>query len=507
LQTNKNFSPLQFFKNIFSNGLLFLINTVISFWLTPYLKNKIGLEIYGLIPLITSATSYLGIITQSLNNSVARFLTIEIEKNDIEKANRVFNTAFWGTLALVLMASPFGIILIYFAPVVFDIPAGQEVNTQILLAGTILSFLIISINSNFTVAAFSRNRFDLGNIVDVLARLINVGVVVAVFALFTPSLIGVTIGALVGVFFTIGGDYYLWKKLLPKLHIHIEFFTRSLMRKILGTSIWLLISRVGALLFLSIEMIVANKVLSLEMAGMYGAILTAPANLRTMASIISGVWGPSFLAKYSRKDFSGLESSVKSSIKMIGLVMALPVGFLIGVSRPFLIAWLGPEFSGMSSVLIMMIAHLSINLSISPLFSIHLSLNKVRIPALVTLGLGILNVIMLFLFSRIYGAMGLAMAGAIALSAKNILFTPIYTAYILKKQWWLFYHDLIPNIIWTIIVALVSWMFVLIFPSNSILVILLAGMCISILYVIAGYAFWLNPAEKAVMLNIFKQKN
>ncbi len=506
MQINKNFSPLQFFKNIVSNGLLFLINTVISFWLTPYLKNRIGIEIYGLIPLITSATNYLGIITQSINNSVARFLTIEIEKNDIEKADRVFNTAFFCTLALVFLALPFGIILIHLAPIIFDIPVGQEVNTQILLAGTIISFLIISINSNFTVAAFSRNRFDLGNIVDLLARLINVAIIVFTFALFSPSLLGVSLGGLAAALFTIIGDYYLWKKLLPQLSIRIAFFTKSLLKQILGTSSWLLINRVGALLFLSIEMIVANKVLSLEMAGMYGAILTVPTNLRTMASIVSGVWGPSFLAKYSRRDFIGLEISAKSSIKIIGLVMALPVGFLIGVSRPFLTTWLGPEFSGMSNVLIMMIVHLSINLSVSPLFSIQLSLNKVKTPALVTLALGVLNIAMLYFFSRIYGVMGLAVAGAIALSVKNIIFTPTYSAYILNKPWWFFYHDLIPNTVLTTIVALISWIFVQILPSDSLLLVLLAGICISIIYGAVGYVFFLNPVEKAVILNILQKK-
>lgn len=505
-QTKKDFSPFQYLKNIFANGFVFVINTVISFWFTPYLKNTLGIEVFGLIPLATSVTSYLGIITQSINNSVSRYLTIELRKNDDEKANRVFNTAFAGILILVSIVIPIGIALIIFSPRLFDVPVDQERGVQLLFLGTVLAFIITAFDASFSVAAYSRNRFDLSNIVSLTARFGQIAVVVGLFSITKPSLFIVGLGIFTAAFLGISGDYYLWKRLLPQLHFNFSFFTKSLLRQLVGTSIWLLINRVGSLLFLNIELIIANKTLTLEMAGMYGALITVPSNLRVMGNVVGGIWGPTFLSKYSRKDFSGLDSTAKFSIKLIGLVMALPIGFLIGMAKPFLVAWLGVEFASMSWVMIAMIVHLPVNLSVTPLFSVQVSMNKVKVPALVTFLLGIVNVLSLIYLSKLWGPLGIAVGGGMVLTAKNLLFTPIYTARILGLKWWNYYAKMIPNVISMLLTAGFTYWVGTFFNITSMIHILIMGAGISVVYLVTTYFLGLNKDEKKVVLDLFQKK-
>ena len=85
MDKKNRFSVFQFIKNAFSNGLLFVINTIISFWFTPYLLQSLGSESYGNIPLITSLVGYFGIISLSINVSTNRYLMIEIEKPQFKK--------------------------------------------------------------------------------------------------------------------------------------------------------------------------------------------------------------------------------------------------------------------------------------------------------------------------------------------------------------------------------------------------------------------------------------
>ncbi len=56
----------QLFPNLFSNGMVLGLNILISLWFTPYLIHRLGVEIYGLLPLAFSLTAYLNIITISL---------------------------------------------------------------------------------------------------------------------------------------------------------------------------------------------------------------------------------------------------------------------------------------------------------------------------------------------------------------------------------------------------------------------------------------------------------
>lgn len=93
-------------KNVTSNIVYFVINIIIGLKLVPYFVDTLGLAAYGLIPLATSITSYVTLIIDSLNTSISRFLTIDLQRSDIARANQTFNTALFGTLAIVLILIP-----------------------------------------------------------------------------------------------------------------------------------------------------------------------------------------------------------------------------------------------------------------------------------------------------------------------------------------------------------------------------------------------------------------
>jgi membrane protein EpsK len=263
--------------------------------------------------------------------------------------------------------------------------------------------------------------------------------------------------------------------------------------------VWLLINRAGSLLFLNIEMIIANKTLTLEMAGMYAALVTVPANLRAMGTIVGGIWGPTFLSKYSRNDMAGIDRTAKFSMKLIGLAMALPIGFLIGAANPFLIAWLGPEFEAVTWVMIVMIAHLAVNLAVTPLFGVQVSLNKVKAPAQVTLVMGLMNVGLLLIFSRLWGPLGIALGGGIMMSAKNMLFTPIYTARALGLKWWNYFTVLIPTAAAMVLTAGITYFAAAYFQVTSMIHILFIGAGISAIYILAAYLIALNENERTMI--------
>ena len=59
-------------KNLIANILYFLINVAIGLYLVPYFISTLGVAAYGLIPLATSFTGYVGILVQSINTAVTR---------------------------------------------------------------------------------------------------------------------------------------------------------------------------------------------------------------------------------------------------------------------------------------------------------------------------------------------------------------------------------------------------------------------------------------------------
>jgi membrane protein EpsK len=504
---NRNkFGVLQFIKNVGTNVGLFIVNTIISFWFTPYLIRSLGSELYGFIPLVTSVVNYFGIITLSLNASTGRYLMIEVEKKNVEKSNIIFNTSLVSIITMIFAAIPLGALLVFYAADIFQVPIDNQRDIQYLMIGTILAFFLKTLRSGFSIATYTQNRFDLSNILAFLGRLGQIGIVISLFTIDHPHLIYAGMGIVVVSLISFLGDLSLSKKLLPNLKINLGMFSRDLFKEMVGTNFWMLINRFGYLLFMNIEMIVANRFLALSMAGMYGALLTIPNNLRTISHTVSGIWGPLILSKYSRDDLPGIDRVAKTSIKMIGLSTALPIGFFCGVSGEFLGLWLGVEFKVLSWVAVIMALNVLINTLTLPLFSIYISMNRVKTPAVVTCLTGIIYFAVSVVFTQWFGPLGLAAAGGVVLSFRNVFFVSIYSAILLKKKWWHYLINLILPVITSVVIGLASYGFIQVFTVENFFDLIVAGCMISVIYIIYAYFIGLSTDEKESILNtIFRR--
>src|SRR4051812_795311 len=66
--------------NIVANVLGFAVTTAVGIFLTPYLIRHLGVAAYGVIPLATTVSSYLTIVTLVVNAAVARFITVSLQR-------------------------------------------------------------------------------------------------------------------------------------------------------------------------------------------------------------------------------------------------------------------------------------------------------------------------------------------------------------------------------------------------------------------------------------------
>jgi membrane protein EpsK len=497
---SSKFSANQHLRNLISNGILVIINVLISLWYTPFLIRNLGSELFGFIPLADSVTYFLGILTLSLNISLGRYITIELEKGDIGRANQMFNTTLFCTLLIISFTFPIGIILVFLSPQIFNFPPGQDRNIQLLFLGTIAAFFLTSIQLTFSIATFTRNRFDLKNIISLVTRVGQVITVLVLFNLNTPDVVMIGIAALIAASLSVIGDFFLWKRLLPDLQLGKQFFSKNYLPELFKTGIWMLIYQSGFIIFLSVDMLVANKNLSLSLAGMYGALLIIPKNLRILANAVGGIWGPVTLSKFSKADFTGMDSVVRFSIKTIGLICAIPIGLLSGLSSPFLILWLGDSFNSMTWVLILMVLPLSVNLITSPFYNIQLTMNRIKLPAIMGLVLGASYYILANRLALSFGPIGITAAGALTLSLNNLIFSPIYTAVIMKRKWWHYMVRLLLITIAPCSIAFTSFIVNKIFPARSLIDLLLMGSVISLLYLAIIFYWVLSKKEKGLIV-------
>jgi membrane protein EpsK len=500
LQTSSPARTGRFATNLVANVGQLGLSMVVGAWYVPFLVSHLGPAVYGLIPLTSLMTSYMALITVGLESAVARSLALALGRDDRETANVIFNVSFWGNLALcILLLIPAGVALANVQHIL-RIPPGYETATRWLFGGTIIAFLLNQMKTPFGVSLFCRNRLDLQNVVTITETLTRVGLVVCLFSVFIPRIEFVGAAILGGTIVSLVGTVRLWRVLTPMLRLRWGQFDWAVLRNLCSTGWWVLVNHLGMMLYVNIDLLLANRLFGAEQSGRYGAVLQLPTLLKSISFAVGGIFTPTMFEIYARGDLKGLAQYLNRAIKFVGLVIALPIGLICGFSGPLLGLWLGPAFSNLGLLLFVMSVHLCINLALHPLYAVPLAANRVKVPGLVTLAVGLGNVGLALLLTGVlgWGLYGLAGAGAIMLSVRHLLFTPLYAAHILNQPYRTFYQHLLPIALAASVVVGTCWLIQRLWPVSNWLQLGASGLSVSILYATLVFCL-LSPEERLAL--------
>ncbi len=493
----------RFAVNVGANVIYMAVSALLMLWYVPYLVSHLGIAAYGMVPLANSLVVYATIVTDGLNVAINRFLTIDLQRREIDAANRTFNTAFFASVGFLLILTPLILVVVWFYPHLFHVPDGREVDARVIFCAVVATFYASVVGSNFDVSSLALQRFDLRNLARGITLFSRVGGVVLLFVLFAPRLWHVGAGFAVSALVGIVASWLVWRRLTPELAIRRHAFDRSRLRSLLGMSGWSVLNRLGTFLFLSVDLIIINLYLGATNTGQYGALIFFPELLRNLIDTVSSVLNPTLVGLYAINDWEGLRQLAMRSVRLLGVGLALPVGLLCGLAAPFLTLWLGDDFRSLAPLLILMVAHMSITLATLPLSYVLTSYNRVKIQGLMTLALGVANVglSIWFVAGLKMGLIGVALATTITFTARNFLFLSSYSAHVMEQHWWTFYPMLTIGFVNMVLVALISALFayvgrVYLFGVESWLMLALVALLVSLLDGILAPRLFLGTAER-----------
>ncbi|VVB62877.1 Polysaccharide biosynthesis protein [uncultured archaeon] len=495
-------------RNLFANIAYFLVSVVIGILLVPYFVSNLGIASYGLIPLVTSITGYVAIVVQSLNIVVSRFLTVDLQRKDYVAANRTFNTALFGFTAIILLLAPIVLAVSWFIPSIFHVPVGQKSDAALLFLGVCTAFLISSWTGNFTVQLFAYNRLDFQNLINLVKLLVQTGMTVLFFALFGPNLALLGSAYLIAAVIASSISIILSRQVCPYLILSLRSFDRRIVKDLCEMWGWVIISQVGALLFLSIDLIVVNLLFGATSAGNYSIALQWSIALRAIGGVLSGVLTPMILSYYAHEQTDSLIQVSKSAVKLMGFALALPVGLICGLAPQLLLIWVGSEFINLAHLMVLLTISLSINLAVLPLLSINVAYNQVRVPGIVTLVMGVWNIALAVALSlqTDWGYYGVAIAGTIVLTTKNAFFTPWYSTKVLGVDVHTFTWPMLLGVVATIIVSISAAILGAVLPFEVLTMLIVACISVTIAYVTVVWSFGLNEFERKLFKSYMPSK-
>ncbi|MCX2473226.1 oligosaccharide flippase family protein [Pedobacter sp. MC2016-05] len=495
-------------RNIISNIILFLLNSVIGIWMPPFLIARLGVGAYGLIPLATSLIGYVSIITVAINGSLSRFLSIDVNSKDYEQANRTFNTASTSLGLMFLVLLPIVVMFSLQVSRFISVPSelGYGVNILFLCAGA--SFTLSSFSSIFNTSGYIANRLDLVNRVSVISTYVRVALVLIIFLLINVSLEGYGISLLVASITSSCYSYYIFKKYTPFIKIDIKLFDIKILKSLMSMGWWLMIIQLGSILFLQIDLIVINKLLGADSAGKYSVLLQWSNMIRMLSLMLSGALGPLILNLYAKKHTDQMIKLTKLSNKLLTLFITCIVLTLCIFSKYLLNLWVGPEFSNMSYLFILMLLPLPLNLGVLPLFLLNRAYNRVRLPGIVTCCMGVANFLIALFFVKYtnLGMYGVAAASGIVLTLKNFIFMPIYTAKTIGIKYTSFYGASISSFLLVMLGAIIGFAYWTYFDAFTWVSLIFNGAIIFSIFVGVSYLLLIKDERKILFDTIINRK-
>ena len=469
--------------NLLSNIIAFGVQFGISFILTPYMINSLGSEAYGFVPLANNFISYINIITIALNSMASRFLTIEMSRGNTHQAQVYFNSILVANTILASALAIPSLFFVFFINRCMNIPINLLTDVQMTFAYALLGMEVSLVFSVYGEVFYIKNRLDLSAKRNIESNLLRAVVLMVLFSVFKPKIYYITITMLlVNVYLCVANVHYT-HRLTPELKVNVKLFEGKAVKTLLSSGVWNSINQLSTVLLTTLDIYLANILIGAQASGEYSIVKTVPNFILALASTLVGVFVPQFTIHYARNERKKLIESVDFSIKIIGYLLMIPVGFLLVFGSDFFHLWVPSQNAEyLQGLSVLTLLPIIVTGNVNTIFNIYTVTNRLRIPALVWVGFGIANVVSVIVLANVVhlGLWSIPVASLFWSLARNLTFTPVYGAYCLDLPWNTFYKAISRGGSCVLTVIVICCIYKEFFPINSWLAFIVAGICCSL---------------------------
>lgn len=459
-------------KDLFSTMAMmfasFAITYIISFVLTSYITNNIGIDAAGFVNLSKNFVSYATIITTAINAFAVRFITVAYHQNDIAKVKTYFSSVFFADLVL-------GAIILFVAlgadiyiSRFMNVSAELETSVQLLFALVFISFFFTVVGTVFTSAAYIKNRLRTVYILKCSGSILEAVVLVVMYKTMTPKLWYVGLGLCLSALLILLGYIRMSKVLIPEIKIDRRFYSFEAIKELVGKGFWNSVNSLGNTLNSGLDIYISNIMLGDVAMGQVSIAKTIGGIMSTVCSTVSQPFQPELLRKYTAMDKEGLINDFKYSMKICGLVTNVVFAGFAALGIMFYKLWIPTQNVELIYRLTMITMLVAIaEGSVYPLYYIYVLTVKNKLPCFVTIAGGVLNVIGMIALIRLtdIGVYAIVITTAVIMNGINLIFNPLYMCHCLKVPKSTFYPVIFRNIAAGLLTTLILW-----FGSNLITV-------------------------------------
>lgn len=485
------------------------VSLCISFIVTPYVVNKLGAEVYGFVGLANNMTSYITLVTVALNGMLSRYITIEYCKQDFKNASGYFSTAFITQLLLAVgLLVPMMLFAGNFEKFV-NISPQIVPDVRVLWILMFISFIVSIPFGTFGVSTFVKNRLEIAAIISIISNILRMSILIVTFLFYTPHVWYIGLATIVSNIFALMVNVIIKKHLMPEVEISLRYFDFRYIYNLVVVGVWNSLNKLQQLLYSGFDLLLTNLFINGTEMGLLSIAKTIPTQITTLIGTVSGTFDPSMTIAYGKGDRDEFLQQTELAMKISGFLCSVPIMGFMCFGRNFYNLWM-PSLADYEVMKIHLLAIITMfpqifSVYIYPLYTINTITCKLKVPVLVSLGIGVVNIIIVLLLLNFteLGVYAVAGVSSILWIIRIFTFVPLYAANNVGVKWTTFYKPLLKGVINVFVLFFVFSGISLMFSGNS----WLSFAAICGVVAIIGYAvsfMIIFGKEKKKFVDVFK---
>ena len=430
-------------KNILSNWFNIIINSLIGFFMMPFMIRYLGDDAYGVWILIVSLVGYGIIFDMGIRNSIIKYVAEYYIVNDYEKLNKLFSSAIFVytivCMILIFISVSLSSWLIGFFNLKGEMQREAEWAALIIFVWCGIKFPL----SVFEGFLCGKQRYDIYNgniIVSNLIRAILIVVLMKIgYGLIALSLISVgaeTLGFLM--------NYYFFIKHFKKIHFKIENIEMEVLKEFLSYGIGSLAIIISLKVIYESGPIIIGIIFPVSAVTYYAIGNNLVRYMRQFGFGFGNVFNPVASVMEAKSEDENIRRLIIHGIKF-SLLVVLPMGLtFIILGEKIIFFWIGEKYAEIGGQILLILA-------ISQIFavsqfsttSVLFGLKKHKILAVITSIEAIVTIILSILLGGRLGIIGIALGLAIPEIVVNLFVVPWYILSKLKINFYNYLKDAI----------------------------------------------------------------
>lgn len=441
------------FLTIILSGVAFGVNYFINFFLTAFVTENIGTEAYGYITLAKTIASYAVISTTALNSYATRYISLFYHRGDIKQANIYYNSVFWGDTGI---GTIFLLICIFSHTLlgrILHVPGDLVDDVGTLLVLVFINLLVNLMGTALQAASIIKDKLIVVSLCKAFSYITEAVSLIILYSFLPAKIYYAGIGIIIATMIIFLSNGIITKNCTPELKLTIKNFGFSAALELVVNGFWNSLNSLGNVLNSGLDLLVANELLGGFIMGQVSIVKTITNIFSSLYQMVAQAFQPNFLKLYAKVSLNSKEelvNSLKFSVKISGLVSNLAFAVIVAFGKSYYQLWVpNQDCDILYNLTVIAVVTSIFEGAIYPLYYVYTLTIKNRVPCIITIIGGGLNVLSmnLLISNTGIGVYAVFLTTAVIMISINGIFNPIYMSRCLKLPWFSFYPVLLRHIV------------------------------------------------------------